>query len=467
MTGVFNKFIGDKAFYKRMFIITLPIMIQNIITNFVSLLDNLMVGRLGTEQMSGVAAVNQLVFVFNLCIFGAISGAGIFSAQFHGKGDAKGVRDTFRIKMLLVVAITVIVEFVLIFFGESLIMSFLSEGNEPIDIPLTLSFGLDYLKVMLIGLPAFAIMQAYADTLRSTDKTVLPMVASVVAVFVNLVLNFVLIFGVGSFEGFGVVGAAMATVSARFTECAIVIISTHIRHKQNPFIVGAYRSFKIPGALMASVAKKGFPLMINEILWSVGMTIIVNVYSLHGIEVFAAQNISSTVSNLFNCTFFAFGNAIAIIVGQSLGAGQIEKAKDETRKIIASCVMLCVCVGTIMVFVAPLFPEVYNTEEVVKEIASSLLVISAVAMPIHGLAHASYFTLRSGGKTFITFLFDSCFVWVISIPTAFLLTKFTNLGILPVYAVVQGLDLIKVFIGLMMLKSGIWINNLVADKDNK
>lgn len=466
MASLVKKFIGDKAFYRRMFVITLPIMIQNIITNFVSLLDNLMVGRLGTEQMSGVAAVNQLIFVFNLCIFGAISGAGIFSAQFHGKGDAKGVRDTFRIKMLLVVTIAVLAELVFIFFGKPLVMSFLNEGSEPIDIALTCDFALDYIKVMLFGLPAFAIMQAYSDTLRSTDKTVLPMVASVIAVFVNLVLNFILIYGIGSFEGLGVVGAAIATVVSRFTECAIVIISTHVKKKDNPFIIGAYRSLKVRRGLMPSVVKKGFPLMINEILWSVGMTFIVNIYALHGIEVFAAQNISSTVSNLFNCTFFAFGNAIAIIVGQSLGAGQIEKAKDETRKIIFACVMLCVCVGTIMCFVAPLFPEIYNTEEVVKKIASSLLIVSAVAMPIHGLAHASYFTLRSGGKTFITFLFDSVFVWAISIPTAFLLTKFTGLDILPVYAIVQSLDLIKVIIGLFMLKSGIWINNLVSDDNN-
>ena len=465
MASLVKKFIGDKAFYRRMFVITLPIMIQNIITNFVSLLDNLMVGRLGTEQMSGVAAVNQLIFVFNLCIFGAISGAGIFSAQFHGKGDAKGVRDTFRIKMLLVVTIAVLAELVFIFFGKPLVMSFLNEGSEPIDIALTCDFALDYIKVMLFGLPAFAIMQAYSDTLRSTDKTVLPMVASVIAVFVNLVLNFILIYGIGSFEGLGVVGAAIATVVSRFTECTIVIISTHVRKKDNPFIIGAYRSLKVRRGLMPSVVKKGFPLMINEILWSVGMTFIVNIYALHGIEVFAAQNISSTVSNLFNCTFFAFGNAIAIIVGQSLGAGQIEKAKDETRKIIFACVMLCVCVGTIMCFVAPLFPEIYNTEEVVKKIASSLLIVSAVAMPIHGLAHASYFTLRSGGKTFITFLFDSVFVWAISIPTAFLLTKFTGLDILPVYAIVQSLDLIKVIIGLFMLKSGIWINNLVSDNN--
>ncbi len=465
MASLVKKFIGDKAFYRRMFVITLPIMIQNIITNFVSLLDNLMVGRLGTEQMSGVAAVNQLVFVFNLCIFGAISGAGIFSAQFHGKGDTKGVRDTFRIKMLLVVTISILAELVFIFFGKSLVMSFLNEGSEPIDIALTCDFALNYMKVMLFGLPAFAIMQAYSDTLRSTDKTVLPMVASVVAVLVNLVLNFTLIYGVGSFEGLGVVGAAIATVVSRFTECAIVIISTHIKKKENPFIIGAYRSLMVRRGLMPSVVKKGFPLMINEILWSVGMTFIVNIYALHGIEVFAAQNISSTVSNLFNCTFFAFGNAIAIIVGQSLGAGQIEKAKDETRKIIFACVMLCVCVGTVMCFVAPLFPEIYNTEEIVKKIASSLLIVSAVAMPIHGLAHASYFTLRSGGKTFITFLFDSVFVWVISIPTAFLLTKFTGLDILPIYAIVQSLDLIKVIIGLFMLKSGIWINNLVSDNN--
>lgn len=463
MVKFLRSFIGDKAFYKRVFMLTLPILVQNIITNFVSLIDNIMVGRVGTEEMSGVAIVNQLIFVFNICIFGAISGAGIFSAQFYGKGDTKGVRDTFRIKLVLVTAITVIAELVFIFFGDSLIMRFLHQGTEDIDIAKTFEQAQIYLKMMLVGLPAFALMQAYSDTLRSTDETVLPMKASIVAVAVNMILNYILIYGKFGAPQLGVLGAAIATVTARFAECIIVVAWTHIKKEANSFIIGAYRSLKVPAALAKQVFIKGAPLMINEALWSLGMTTIVQAYSQRGLEVISAQNISSTVSNLFNCAFFAFGNAIAIIVGQHLGSGRLEKAKEDDKKLIFACVVTCVVVGGIMAFAAPLFPSIYNTTDRVKELAGQFLAVSAILMPVNGFAHASYFTLRSGGKTLITFAFDSVFVWVISIPAALLLVKFTNMPILPLYITVQSLDIIKVIVGFIMLKSGIWVNNLVAD----
>ena len=183
---ILKKYIGDKVFYRRVALITLPILVQNIITNFVSLLDNVMVGRVGTEEMSGVAIVNQLIFVFSLFIFGAISGAGIFTAQFFGKKDDEGVRQTFRVKLILVTAITVLTEIVFFFWGDTLVSYFLHEGHEAIDMEKTFGFAHDYLRVIMIGLPPFALMQAYSDTLRSTDKTVLPMKASILAIFVNI-----------------------------------------------------------------------------------------------------------------------------------------------------------------------------------------------------------------------------------------------------------------------------------------
>lgn len=461
MNPFFKKFIGDKAFYKRVFFITLPILIQNIITNFVSLVDNVMVGSLGTEQMSGVAITNQLIFVFYLCIFGAISGAGIFSAQFHGHGDVKGVRDTLRIKIIFVAVITIVAEVIFIFFGDDLIKSFLHQGNENIDIVKAFHQAKDYMNVMLVTLPFFAFMQAYSDTLRSTSQTVLPMKASVAAVITNVLLNALFIYGLKM----GVVGAALATVVARIAECAIVIIWTHLNKQKAPFIIGAYHSFKIPANLMKRVMTKGFPLLINEALWSMGTTSIVNAYSMHGAEVVAAQSISSTVSNLFNCAFFAFGNAIAIIVGQHLGSGELEKAKRDDTRLMFACVMTCCVVGGIMAFLAPLFPKIYNTTDSVRELAGQFLIVSALTMPIHGFAHSAYFTLRSGGKTMITFVFDSGFIWAVSCPAAILLTKCTSLPILPIYTIIQLIDLIKVVVSIFLLKSGVWVNNLADDNN--
>jgi len=459
-----KKLIGDKAFYKRVLTITLPILLQNVITNFVNLLDNIMVGRVGTEQMSGVAIVNQIIMIFNLCIFGAISGAGIFTAQYHGKGDANGVRYTFRQKIILVLVISILSEFVFIKWGSNFVQLFLHEGGEGISLANTLKYAMDYFRVMLVGLPVFAITQAYSDTLKSTGDTVTPMKSSVVAVLVNMSLNYVLIFGKFGAPELGVVGAAVATVCARFAECIMLVAKTHLKKASYPFIQGAYKSMVVPRKLWKSVAMKGFPLIVNETLWSLGMTASVHAYSLRGIEVVSALNISTTVTNLFNCAFIAMGSAIAIMVGQLLGAGEIERAKNEDRKLVFCSVASCVAIGGLMAAVAPFIPEIYNTVDKVKEIACALLIISAVMMPFHAFTHASYFTLRSGGKVFVTFLFDSVYLWCISIPVAYLLVCFTGLSIIPLYIIVQIFDVIKAFLGFLLLKSGVWVNNLVADK---
>ena len=459
-----KKLIGDGQFYKKVVLIALPVLVQNIITNFVSLLDNVMVGQIGTEQMSGVAIVNQLIFVFNICIFGGISGAGIFTAQYFGKGDHKGVRDTFRAKLIICLAVTLIAAGILFFFNDGLISLFLHQSDDGLDLMKTLGYAKSYIYIMLLGLLPFAITQSYSGTLRETGQTVVPMFAGIVAFVVNISLNYVLIFGKFGVPVLGVQGAAIATVIARYSECAVVILWTHLKHKDCRFIEGAYRSFKIPKRLVKEVATQGAPLMLNEVLWSLGPTMLVQCYSVRGLEAVSAMNISSTVSNLFFCAFFALGSAVSIIIGQLLGAGELERAVDEDRKLIALAVAVCVVIGGVLAAIAPVFPAVYNTTDSIKALATSLLRVAAVMMPLNAFAHMSYFTLRSGGKTIVTFIFDSVFVWGVSIPVAFILSRFTGLPVLELYIIVQSLELIKCIIGFIMLKKKLWVQNLVTDK---
>ena len=459
---IFRKLIGDRAFYRKLFAVMTPVLIQNVITNFVSLLDNVMVGQVGTEPMSGVAIVNQLMFVFNLCIFGGLAGAGIFTAQFYGKGDHEGVRHTFRAKLYIAIGSILIFAAVFLTRGEQLISLFLHQGEENLDLAATLHYGRDYMLVMLLGMPPFAVMQVYASTLRETGETLLPMKAGVIAVFVNLVLNYILIFGKLGAPALGVEGAAIATVIARFTECFIVIGWTHLHRERNPFIQGAYRSLRVPAQLVKQIVVLGMPLLINEVFWSGGMTVLNQCYSLRGLEVVSAINISTTVSNLFFCAFLSMGTTVSIVIGQLLGAGELEKAVDEDRKLIAFSVALCVVVGIVMALIAPLVPEIYNTTPMVKRLAAELLFVSAAMMPVNAFTNSCYFTLRSGGKTIITFIFDSAFVWVICIPTAFALSRFTDMAILPMFIIVQALDLIKCVVGFYLVKARKWVNNLVA-----
>lgn len=460
-----SKLIGSWSFYKKTLMIAIPVMIQNLITNFVALIDNIMVGQVGTEQMSGVAVVNQLFFVYNITIFGAISGAGIFCAQFFGKGDIEGVRNTFRFKIITVFILTFLGLGIFLLFGDNLITMYLHDAEDGIDLELTFDCAREYMLIMLVGLVPFSFEQAYSSTLREGEKATPPMVAGVIAVILNTVLNYLLIFGIGVFPELGVQGAAIATVISRFVQVGIVIIWTHTNRNKLVYVKGLYRSFHVPGELVRKITLKGLiPLMANECLWSAGVSALVQNYSLRGIDVVAGLNIANTVINLFNVMFIAFGSGVSVVIGQMLGANDLQKAKESAPKLIFFSAMLCVVVGGIMACFADLFPYAYNTSDNIRSLASSFIFISAVLMPIHGVLHCTYFTMRSGGKTIITFLFDCGFSWGVSVPLAFCLANFTDMTIIPLYLCCQCVEVVKCVIGIILIKKGVWLSNIVSDK---
>ncbi len=456
-----RRLIGTKQFYKKLLLLAVPIMIQNAITNFVGFLDNIMVGQLGTEPMSGVAIVNQLIFVFNLLVFGGLSGAGIFGAQFYGHGDHEGVRDTFRFKIIFGMAIAVVAFAVLLASGESLIRLYLTNGESG-NLRETFLYGKEYLMVILLEIIPFVVVQIYASTLRETGQTMLPMFAGIIAVFVNLAGNYVLIFGKFGAPRMGVAGAAAATVLARVVECAVVIIWTHVNKEKNQFITGAYRSLRVPKKLALDIIKKGSPLFVNEALWSAGIALVNQCFSMRGFTVVAATNISSTIGNLFNVVFIAMGSAVAIMAGQQLGASEFDKAKDTAAKVIAFSVCCTLFTSLLMILLSGAFPGLYNTSVEVRGMAGSMIRITAYLMPMQAFLHAAYFTIRSGGRTVITFLFDSGFSWCVAIPFIYCIVHFTGLPILVVYTLYYSLDFIKAAVGYVLLKKGIWLQNIVA-----
>ena len=457
-----ERMFGDRDFYAQVVAVVVPIIIQNTVSNVVSLLDNVMVGRVGTLQMSAVAIVNQLLFVFNLCIFGGLAGAGIFATQYAGAHDDKGVRDCFRVKWMIALSMLACALVVLIAFPKRLIGMYLAQETAQADAAATLGFGMDYLTVMLWGPLPFGVSQVYASTLREVGETRLPMFASVAAILVNLVFNYFLIFGKCGFPKLGVTGAAIATVLSRYVETAIIMVYTHMKSHHFGFIRGAYRSLRVPKPLMISILCRGTPLLVNEFLWSSGMAVLLQCYSVRGLDVVAACNIATTVSNLFKVVFLSMGNAVAIMVGQALGANDIERAKNCTWRLMTLSVGSNLIMATLLTLFAPAIPNIYNTEPHVRQIATQLIYVVAVMMPAYSFSHCCYFTLRSGGKTIITFLFDSVFTWCVNVPAAWLLAYKTGLGIVPLYFGVQALEMVKVVVGFVLVKKGVWIHNIVA-----
>ena len=454
-----------REFVSHTMMIALPIMLQNGITNFVNMLDNIMVGRVGTDPMTGVSIVNSLLFVWNLCVFGGLSGIGIFTAQYCGKGDHEGVRRTFRLQIIMSVLLVLIGIAVFGAYGEPLINLYLHEDGGGGSVQATMQAARSYLGVMCIGFLPFALTQAYGTTIRSHGETIAPMVASFLAVGVNLVGNYILIFGKLGAPALGVVGAAIATVISRFVELTYIVVWAHTHAERVPFVVGALRSLYVPADLTLSCIQKGTPLLLNEALWSGGQAMLTQCYSVRGLSVVSAFNISQTLANLFNVAFISMGSAIAIIIGQKLGEWGESKArelKEEAWKLTAFSVFLCLISASLMFAISGIFPKIYNTTDEIRALAAGLICVTACFMPVHAFNNSSYFIIRSGGKTFITFLFDSCFCWAASIPAAFYLAHYTQVPILPMYAAVCSVELIKVVIGLSLVNKGIWIRDITV-----
>ena len=456
-----NKYFGDKKFYMHVLSVVIPITIQSGITNFVNMLDNVMVGQLGTDSISGVAIINQLFFVYNLCIFGALAGIGIFTAQFYGKGDHEGVRYTFRMQFFTGIIIALISMAVLYFGGDALTIRFFTADGGEGTVEGALFYAHSYLMVMLIELIPFAMIQIYANVLRNCGQTVIPMVAGLVSVGVNLIGNYILIYGKFGIPKLGVVGAALATVLSRCVELFIIAFWTHTHKAENPFIVGAYRHLtKIPSSLIKTVLPKAWPLLVNESTWSIGMTVLVQCYSIRGLSAVTALNIANTIAEVFNIAFISMGSAIAIILGQLLGAGKIEKARADATRLTVFSVLICVGTGALLFLSSDFFPLVYNTTDDIRHLASQLIKVAGFMSPLYAFTNAMYFTIRSGGKTFVTFLFDSCFVWVVNVPIAFFLSRYTALPMLMIYICVNSAEILKCISGYLIKRSGSWAVNL-------
>lgn len=455
--------MNQKEMLKRAMILAVPIMIQNGITNAVNLVDHIMVGSLGTEAMTAVSIVGQLIFVYTLALFGGLAGPGIYTAQFFGHGNIEGVRASARMKALIAVfclggGIAVLL------MGEDLLINLYLHGESAeVDPELTLSYAKDYLHIMLIGLPAMAVTQIYMSTLRETGDSVKPMAAGVVSVVGDIVFNYLLIYGNFGFPQMGVRGAALATVIARYLEMSVLLLWTYIRRKDHPFTKGLWSTLVIPRDIRRKMLIKTVPIFFNEFLWAAGLAAQTQCYSTRGLTVVAGINISNVLCNLFNVVFVALGYSVGILVGQSLGAGDFEGAKKQSFILTRFTAMLCIGLTIGLIALSGVFPMVYDTTDNVRSLASGFIVITALFFPVQGMLNSLYFTLRSGGKTLITFFFDSVFSWSVTIPLTLALCFLTGLPVLAVYAIVQSADIIKIVVGAVMIKKGIWITNLAEE----
>lgn len=457
--------VGDKGFYKRVYAIMLPLMVQTMVTNFVNMLDNLMVGQLGTEAMNAVSIGSQLFTLYSFLIFGANAGAGLFSAQFVGAGDNEGVRYTFRFKVFISMGLSLVAASLFFFCGKPLAQIYLQGDGDPLVAQRTLEEATTYLAIMAVGLLPYAGSCAYSSILRETGKPLVPMVASVSAVITNLVGNYVLIYGHFGAPALGAAGAAIATAGSRFVELGIMVFWTHLNLHKNEFARGAYRSFYIPKQLLVQITSKSMPLLCNEVLFSSATAVINQGYTTCSLDVLAAMTITTTVQGLALVAYAGIGSATGIILGQEIGAGK-EKAEIMATnvKLHAMAMALAAAAGAVLAACSGVFPLLYNTTDEIRSLATKLIIVEAVSMPFGAFGMAAYFCIRSGGKVFRTVLYDGGSKWIFGAALVFVLSRFTSITIVPLYIIGQLVyNLCRDVVAVLMMRKGDWIQNLVKN----
>lgn len=441
-----KKLFGPKSFYIKVMTITIPIMLQQVLITIVGLADNIMVGQLDQDVISGVYIASKILFVVNFLIFGATEGASIFFAQFIGSNDKKHVKQCFNFKIYAETICCVIGMFILYFGGKPLALLFENETRAEI--------AANYLKIYTICLPFFSIFYAIASSFRESNNAIIPMVSSIIGLISNVALNFVFIFGLG----LGANGAAIATVIARFMEMLFVLIMMFI--KKPIFANNIFKNFKIDLVLLKRMIIKSFPLLINEILWSTGQTILIYAYSKSGDLASASLSISQALIDVFFIAAVALGNGIAIIMGNTLGNNEIDEAKRQVWYFTTLTIIVSVTMSCLLLAFSPLFANFYNVSDEVKNIAITLCYFGALLIPILSLNNSNFFMMRSGGFTAVVLIFDSVFTYVIQVPLALFLAFKSNLSLPMMYLCVNGSELIKAVIGYVLLKSGLWLRNL-------
>ena len=447
--------MGTGSIKKLMLQLMIPAVVAQVVNLLYNIVDRIYIGHIagiGAAALTGVGLFTPILMLLNAFAMLVGAGGAPRTAIALGQGDRqqaeKIVSNSFTVLMFFAVVLTIG-----FYAGAPVLLRLF--GASDATLPYALSYSRIYIAgsvfvLVVLGMNPFITTQGFAKT---------SMLTTVIGAVINIILDPILIFGLG----LGVRGAAIATVLARVAEMGIVVIWAHACRKKHVFLQGIYRTFRVPKQLAQKVVRKGLPIFFNEFLWAGGIAALTQCYSTRGLEIVAGLNISNALCNLLNVVFVALGSAVGILIGQTLGASMYEKAKKDAFHLMWFTGAVSLGLTVILVCVSGVFPKLYDTTAQVQQYGQWFIVITALFFPVQGFLNALYFTLRSGGKTLVTFLFDSVYTWLIPVPMALLLCHLTALPILAVYAIVQAADLIKVLVGYVLIRRGVWISNLVEE----
>lgn len=459
--------LKDKSFLKKSFAITIPVALQNLLNNLLNLVDTLMIGQLGETTIAAVGLANKVFFVFSLLMFGINSGSGILAAQYYGKRDLTGIRRVLRISIIIGLAGSMIFMLAGVFFPEFVMNIFTNKED-------TIAIGVTYLAIIAFSYPLSAISNSYISILRSMNYVRIPVIITSISIVVNIFFNYSMIFGHFGFPEMGVAGAALATLIARVVECASLLIIIYM-HKVGDdgvgdFIHTKYNRVKEKGVafLNRSFVQKYFstaaPVIANEFMWGLGVTMYSLVYGRMGDDATAAITITSSIEQVVMVFFFGICHAAAVILGNELGADELKKAEEHAKNYLIIQFLLSIVGAIIAISTRGAVISLFSVTPHVAKYVNLCILVFSLYMPIRMInALIIVAILRCGGDTKAALFLDVSSVWLIGIPMAVIGGLVLQLPIYIVYAMILLEEVYKTGLGYLRYRKKKWLRNIVSD----
>jgi len=444
---------SDKQFFRSLFSLAVPIALQQLVGSLVNMLDTIMIGRLGTVEIAAVGLGNQVFFLFNLTLFGICSGGAIFTAQFWGRKDLQGIRKSHGFCLTLNLAVAVVYTFAAAFFPGEIIGIYSKDEA-------VITAGAAYLKTLSPFFIIFAVSFAFTTTLRSVEKVRLAMVTTVIALSLNLAMNYLFIFGSGPIPAMGVRGAALATVISRLVEAIILVTVTYMKKYA---LAGNFKELSgFDRSYVRHYFRIAIPVIVNEMLWSLGITAQNFIFARTTTDAIAAFNITSTVSNLTWVLFMGLANGIAVLIGKKIGEGDEKAARNYAAWTACFVPLLAVGASIIIFFISRLTPFVFNVNPETLHFASQMFIILCFIYPFRTFnATMVVGVCRAGGDTVFSVVYDLAVMWIIALPLGALFAFALKTPVWAIYLAIATDDFFKTAFGIWRLKSGKWLHNVV------
>lgn len=457
-----KKYIGDKAFYKTVFALIIPIMIQQLFISIAGYVDSLMITNYGEASLAynGVSAANKIMFVFNFIWLGVSAVGGIFISQYHGAKNQEKAKESLRFVTYVSLLFGIIGGIVVLLFGNLIVDNYVLST-------VSRQYGYDYLRYMVVGSVITSLTICFSTSFRSIKKPSIALIASTIGIFINVLLNYTLIFGHFGFKEMGSGGASLATVISRVVELIIYIVILFFNKKS--YFYQAFNKLKVSKKVMKEYIKKGIPLILNEFLWSLGMILLAKFYTYKNDDWYSAYSYSQNISDLFFIIFAGLGNGTAIVIGSSLGSNDFEKAQKYQKYFKGLAIIMGVSVGILMTIFAPFIIKLFNLSGDVRILAIRLLQVTAFFTAVYCYNSVDFFTLRSGGDSIHAFLVDQLPTYLITLPIAIVLgvnARRWDLSIVFIMIMTHLGDIFKMFLADYFVSKKKWVVNLAKKPES-